>query len=77
MLQRCPNAALLALTDGIRRQLMRYEYIYMADENLIELSTAQHEAIIDCIARSDFPGAAKAIEANYSSGLAMVLAKLR
>jgi DNA-binding GntR family transcriptional regulator len=77
MLQRCPNAALLGLTDSIRRQLMRYEYVYMANERLIELSTAQHDAIIDCIARSDFPGAARAIEINYSSGLAMVLAKLR
>jgi DNA-binding GntR family transcriptional regulator len=77
MLQRCPNASLLAMVESVRRQLMRYEYIYMADEALIELSTSQHDAIIDCIVRSDFRSAAEAIEVNYSSGLAMVLAKLR
>jgi DNA-binding GntR family transcriptional regulator len=76
MLRRCPNATLIAMTDSVRRQLLRYEYVYMADETLIELSTGQHEAIIDCIARSDFAGAAKAIEVNYSSGLAMILSKL-
>jgi DNA-binding GntR family transcriptional regulator len=76
MLRRFPNAALIAMTDGVRRQLLRYEYVYMADETLIELSVGQHDAIIDCIARSDFAGAARAIEANYASGLAMVLSKL-
>jgi DNA-binding GntR family transcriptional regulator len=76
LLRRCPNASLIAMTDGVRRQLLRYEYVYMADETLVELSVAQHAAIIDCIARSDFVGAVRAVEANYESGSAMVLSKL-
>jgi len=76
LLRRCPNARLIAMTDSLRRQLLRYEYVYMADESLIELSVAQHTAIIDCIAKSDFDGAARAVVANYESGLALVLPKL-
>lgn len=76
LLRRCPNASLIAMIDSVRRQLLRYEYVYMADETLIELSMAQHTAIIDCIARSDFTAAAKALEANYDSGSALVLSKL-
>jgi DNA-binding GntR family transcriptional regulator len=76
LLRRCPNATLIAMIDGVRRQLLRYEYVYMADETLIELSMVQHEAIIDCVARSDFTAAAKALEANFDSGNALVLSKL-
>ncbi len=76
LLRRCPNASLLAMVEAVRRQLLRYEYVYMADETLIELSIAQHEAILDCIAASDFEGAAKALAVNYDSGRALVVSKL-
>lgn len=76
LLRRCPNTRLIAMIDSVRRQLLRYEYVYMADESLIELSVAQHDTIIDCIARSDFAGAAQGVVANYESGLALVLPKL-
>ncbi|HXI85974.1 MAG TPA: GntR family transcriptional regulator [Parvularculaceae bacterium] len=76
LLRRCPNARLIAMIDSVRRQLLRYEYVYMADESLIDLSMAQHEEIIDCIARSDFAGAGEALHANYDSGNALVLSKL-
>ena len=76
LLRRCPNASLIAMADSVRRQLLRYEYVYMADETLVELSMAQHAEIIDCIARSDFAGAVRALQANYDSGGAVVLSKL-
>jgi DNA-binding GntR family transcriptional regulator len=76
LLRRCPNRALLEMIDTVRRRLLRYEYVYMADESLIELSMAQHAAIIDCIERSDFPGTVRALEANYESGATLVLSKL-
>jgi DNA-binding GntR family transcriptional regulator len=77
LLHRCPNTRLIAMIDRVRRQLLRYEYMYMADASLIQLSVAQHDAIIDCIARADFAGAAQAVVANYESGLALVRPKLR
>jgi DNA-binding GntR family transcriptional regulator len=76
LLRRCPNLSLLEMIDRVRRQLLRYEYVYMADESLIELSMAQHAAIIDCLESSDFPGAVRALEANYDSGGTLVLSKL-
>ncbi|HEX5258736.1 MAG TPA: GntR family transcriptional regulator [Sphingomicrobium sp.] len=77
LLRRCPNRSLLEMVDGVRRRLLRYEYVYMADETLIDVSIAQHEAIIDRISRCDFDGAAKALDTNYESGKALVLSKLR
>jgi len=76
LLRRCPNARLIAMIDAVRRRLLRYEYVYMTDGKLIDLSMAQHAAIIDCLARSDFAVAAKAIRANYASGSALVLSRL-
>ena len=77
LLRRCPNSSLLEMIDAVRRRLLRYEYVYMADETLLDVSIAQHEAIIDCISKCDFDGAAKALETNYESGKALVLSKLR
>ena len=76
LLRRCPNASLLEMIAGVRRRLLRYEYVYMADETLIDVSMAQHEAIIDSVARCNFDGAAKALDTNYESGKALVLSKL-
>jgi len=76
LLRRCPNTRLLGLIAAVRRQLLRYEYVYMTDASLIDLSMAQHAAIVDCIARSDFAGAADAVRANYGSGSALVVCKL-
>jgi DNA-binding GntR family transcriptional regulator len=66
----------MAMIDRVRRQLLRYEYVYMSDGNLIDLSMAQHAAILDCIEKSDFPGAVRALEGNYDSGRTLVLGKL-
>jgi DNA-binding GntR family transcriptional regulator len=77
LLRRCPNDSLLEMIDGVRARLLRYEYVYMADETLIDVSIAQHEAIIDCIANCDLDGARNALATNYDSGMALVLSKLR
>jgi len=77
LLRRCPNGSLLEMIGGVRARLLRYEYVYMKDETLIDVSVAQHEAIIDCIANCDPDGAAKALATNYESGKALVLSKLR
>jgi DNA-binding GntR family transcriptional regulator len=73
----CPNARLLALIDTLHQQLLRYEHLYMSDGSLIETSLAQHEDIIAHIARGDVAGAERAVRANYASGLAVVIAKIR
>jgi len=76
LLHRCPNRSLLRMIDSVRRRLLRYEFVYMADETLIDVSIAQHNAIIDAIARGDFDAAGKALDTNYESGKALVLSKL-
>lgn len=77
LVQRCSNTSLLEMIRTVRRRLLRYEYVYMSDETLIDVSMAQHEAIIDCIERCDFDGAMTALATNYESGKALVLSKLR
>jgi DNA-binding GntR family transcriptional regulator len=73
----CPNARLLALIDTLHQQLLRYEHLYMSDDALIDLSLRHHADIIDSLARGDLPGAEQAVRANYASGLAVVIAKIR
>ena len=73
----CPNARLLAQLHTLHHQLLRYEHMYMSDARLIETSLAQHEDIIENIERGDTSGAESAVRANYASGLAAVIAKIR
>lgn len=73
----CPNARLLALIDMLHHQLLRYEHLYMSDADLIERSLAQHADIIASIEKGDSAAAERAVRANYASGLAAVIAKLR
>jgi DNA-binding GntR family transcriptional regulator len=65
------------MISGVRGRLLRYEYVYMADETLIDVSIAQHDAIIECIASGDLDGAIRALTMNYESGKALVLSKLK
>jgi len=77
LLTRCPNARLIQLIESLKLQLRRYESIYMSDAPLIGLSVEQHQAIIAAIGKDDFAAGAAALGANYDSGLALVLSKLR
>ena len=73
----CPNARLLGLIDTLHAALYRYEHMYMSDAGLVDTSLTQHEDIIASIASGDAAGAERAVRANYASGLASVIAKLR
>jgi DNA-binding GntR family transcriptional regulator len=73
----CPNARLIALIETLHKQLLRYEHVYMSDASLIETSFAQHCDIVDGIERGNFAAAERAVRANYASGLAIVISKLR
>jgi DNA-binding SARP family transcriptional activator len=65
----CGNAHLLAALDPIRRELLAYEHVYMREPVRVERSAAQHDAIIDALARGDHAGAAQLLRGNLSSGL--------
>lgn len=73
----CPNRRLLGLINVLHHQLVRYEHLFMSDEGLIETSIGQHSDIVKRIESGDTAGAEKAVRANYASGLAAVISKLR
>ena len=73
----CPNVRLISLIETLHHQLLRYEHIYMSDGTLIETSFAQHSDIIDAVRNGDLIAADRSIKANYASGLAIVISKLR
>ena len=73
----CPNTRLLELIESLHHQLLRYEHMFMSDFGLIDSSIAQHAEIIANIAAGDTAGAERAVRANYASGLAAVISKLR
>ena len=65
----CGNAHLLAALDPVRRALLRYERVYMRAPERIERSVAQHEGIVEALARRDHAGAAQRVRENLSGGL--------
>ena len=65
----CGNQHLLAALDPVRHALLRYERVYMREPVRIERSVAQHEGIIEALARGDHADAAQRVRENLSGGL--------
>jgi DNA-binding SARP family transcriptional activator/DNA-binding GntR family transcriptional regulator len=65
----CGNDELVAALVPIKRALLRYERVYMADQTRIERSAAQHDAIIAALARGEHAEAAQLLRGNLSRGL--------
>jgi len=65
----CGNDELVAALVPIKRALLRYERVYMADEDRIARSAAQHDAIIAALERGEHAEAAQLLRENLGSGL--------
>jgi DNA-binding GntR family transcriptional regulator len=65
----CGNDELVAALLPIKRALLRYERVYMADPGRIERSAAQHDAIVAALERGDHAVAAQLLRGNLTGGL--------
>ena len=65
----CGNQHLLAALDPVRRALLRYERVYLREPVRLERSVAQHEGIIEALARGDHADAAQRVRENLLRGL--------
>ena len=65
----CGNEPLLAALRPIKRALLRYEQVYMAEPQRVDRSVAQHDRIIEALARGDQPDAAQRLRRNLTGGL--------
>jgi DNA-binding GntR family transcriptional regulator len=66
---RCGNAHLLTALRPIKRALLRYEHVYMAEPERIDRSAEQHAAIIAALESGDHAGAAQLLRQNLTRGL--------
>jgi DNA-binding GntR family transcriptional regulator len=65
----CGNPRLLDVLGPVRRALMPYEAVYMESQERRERSVAQHDAIIDALARGDQETASRLVRQNFTSAL--------
>jgi DNA-binding GntR family transcriptional regulator len=65
----CGNDELVAALLPIKRALLRYERVYMADSERIERSATQHDAIIAALGRGNHAEAAQLLRENLAHGL--------
>ena len=65
----CGNEELVGALLPIKRALLRYERVYMADPERVERSVAQHDAIIAALERGEHAEAAQLLRENLGSGL--------
>jgi DNA-binding GntR family transcriptional regulator len=72
----CGNDQLLETLRPLKRQLLRYEFAYMADSASVETSVAQHDEIVDALERDDREEAAALVEANWRHSLPGLLERL-
>jgi DNA-binding GntR family transcriptional regulator len=65
----CGNDDLVAALLPIKRALLRYELVYMADPERIERSAEKHDAIIAALERGNHAEAAHLLRENLAGGL--------
>ena len=73
----CGNDQLLDTLGPLKRQLLRYEFAYMADPERVSISAAQHAEIADALERGDRDVAALIVEANFRESLPAMLERLK
>jgi len=72
----CGNDQLLDTLRPLKRQLLRYEFAYMAEPGTVDESVGQHAAIADALERGDHEAAAVTVEANFRDALPVMLRRL-
>ena len=72
----CGNEHLLTALESVKRELLRYERVYMREPARIERSASQHDAIIEALRRGDHAEAAQRLRENLSHGLPDLAAAL-
>jgi DNA-binding GntR family transcriptional regulator len=72
----CPNARLLSLCDMLKRVTQRYWMLFLAEPRPLRGSVAEHQTIIDALARGDGEAAALRLEEHWRSGMQILLERL-
>ncbi|ADB51755.1 GntR family transcriptional regulator [Conexibacter woesei] len=72
----CDNDRLLRTLDGLKRVVRRYELAWLGERERVELSTAQHHAIVAALRTGDLDDATALIELNWRGTMAGLLAWL-
>lgn len=76
LVRACGNEQLLDTLRPLKRQLLRYEFAYMADPARVTHSADQHAAIADALERDDRDAAALTVEANFREAMPAMLERL-
>lgn len=69
VISNCPNRRLLKMIKILHRQSQRYEYAYMAMNNMAEKSITQHEDIISCLENGELQNATELLAKNNLVGV--------
>jgi DNA-binding GntR family transcriptional regulator len=72
----CGNERLLAVLEPVRRELLRYERIYMHAPARLARSARQHDEIIGALEAGDNGLAAQLVRANFTTALPDLTAEL-
>jgi DNA-binding GntR family transcriptional regulator len=72
----CGNDQLLDTLRPLKRQLLRYEFAYMAEPGVVAGSAGQHAEIADALEGGDRDAAALIVEANFRESLPVMLRRL-
>jgi DNA-binding GntR family transcriptional regulator len=72
----CGNERLLAVLEPVRRELLRYERIYMDAPERLARSARQHDEIVAALEAGDNALAAQLVRANFTTALPDLTAEL-
>jgi DNA-binding GntR family transcriptional regulator len=66
LLARCGNERLVAILEGLKRQVRRYEIAFLRDAERAALSIEDHDAVVRALEGGDRAAAARALRRNWS-----------
>ncbi len=76
LIEHCPNRILLEAIDHFVRLTRRYEHLYFRETSSVEIALAEHEEILDALARGHLAAACRALSRNMLSAVAPLRAWL-
>jgi len=69
LVEHCPNRILLDQIDHFVALTRRYEHRYFRETSSVEIARAQHERILDALARGQLDAACRALRENMRSAI--------
>jgi len=77
LLSKCPNTALVDLTESLRLRLKRYDAVYMREEDLLKTSVQHHSKIAQHLCEGEVDRAVSMLKMHWRFGMESLVVRIK